>query len=90
MELKTPTKNAKEAIEPFVIDDKRLPQSPSSSSDHEEEKLVIKKDEESYDNLHGFVRKYVGDVDLPEGKLHPCLTRPPSQHLSFRARAIAC
>ena len=73
MELKTPTKNVKEAIEPFVIDDKRLPQSPSSSSDHEEEKLIIKKSEESHDNLHGFVRKYVGDVDLPEGKLHHVL-----------------
>lgn len=70
MELKTPSKNAKEAIEPFVIDDKRLSQSPASTTAAEEEPQQEKKEEEQIDNLGGFVRKYVGDVDLPEGKLH--------------------
>ena len=70
MELKTPSKNAKEAVEPFVIDDKRLSQSPASTTSTEEEPQQEKKEEEVVDLLGGFTRKYVGDVDLPEGELH--------------------
>ena len=73
MELKTPTKNAKGAVEPFIIDDKRLSQSPTSSANstlNEEESHEEKKVEEEVDNLGGFARKYVGEVDLPEGELN--------------------
>lgn len=54
MELKTPTKTAKKAIEPLILDDKEKSLSPKSVTEDEEEEV------------EDYRRRFVGDVDLPE------------------------
>ena len=61
MELQSPTKHAKKLDEATLVDDKQKSLSPESGVDE--------------DNIEDFTRRFVGEVDLPEGMCLGCSTR---------------
>ena len=54
MDLKTPTKK----VEPFILDDRQKSYSPESDEEEQEEQSS---------EVEKYRKRYVGDVDLPEG-----------------------
>lgn len=54
MDLKTPTKK----VEPFILDDRQKSYSPESDEEEQEEQSS---------EVEEYRKRYVGDVDLPEG-----------------------